>query len=532
MRLAAILLTVAAVAAAARAEAPGAAVELFVTDTTAPQDLSIKPVGGQPSTAARLFASPGEAEPFSFALRPHVRLAQVMIAAGDLTGDAGQIPAARLTVRSVGDYHGKGRDVLIELGTPWDMAAWSKELFWVTVHVPADARPGVYRGPVTVTAESKPVATLDLEVEVLPIALEDPPWALGYNYSSPKNPAALAAHLADMREHGMTVVAPLYNFHLPIHDDDTSEFGAFIDAYAKAGFRQPLYFATPMELTLGGLTGYGPIDSKRFQQKYIEVMRKLHAEAQRHPAVPVFFSIGDELTNKGVRGVEYAGKLARFVYEELPELAITSDMNGYKEVMAMAPWLNVATFNNGWDGIDRHNQGRRLINRDFLTEVRKTGAIPWFVNAQSGRFPFGFFFWKMARYGVRGKVEWYWCLGKNEKGSVVQLAGGQIRPTLDYENSREGIDDLRYVVTLERLVAKAKAAGRAPAETAAAEALLAKIADSIRDDWTAYTQGGETFPLDGFDPIDPARQAQVGQFNALRRAVVDRILALQKAMKS
>ena len=86
----------------------------------------------------------------------------------------------------------------------------------------------------------------------------------------------------------------------------------------------------------------------------------------------------------------------------------------------MAPYLNVATFNNGWDGADHHNEGRRLLNKSFLEELqRKTGAIPWFVNAGSGRFPFGFFFWKMSKYGVRGKVEWYYNL-RNEAGSLVR----------------------------------------------------------------------------------------------------------------
>ena len=88
----------------------------------------------------------------------------------------------------------------------------------------------------------------------------------------------------------------------------------------------------------------------------------------------------------------------------------------------MAPYLNVATFNNGWDGIDHHNQGRQLINSNFLREVQQTAAIPWFVNAGSDRFPFGLFFWKMTKYGVRGKVEWYYNL-RNEKGSLVRTDG-------------------------------------------------------------------------------------------------------------
>ena len=506
-----------------------AQINLYVTDTMAPQDKSIKPLGGKTTAVAKMFASPGEVEPVSFALQPKERLTGVMIAGGALQGPAGTIPAANVRVRSVEGFHGKGRDILMDLGRTWDMAAWSKELFWVTVKVPRDARPGTYKGVCTVTSNSEAVARLAVELEVLPIRLEEPPFALGFNYSNPKDPAVLAAHLADMRDHGMTVVGPLYNFHLPITDDDTSELGAFLKAYLAAGFKQPVYFATPMNLTLSGLTGYGSVDSQRFQQKYFQVMHTLHAEALKHP-VPVIFSIGDEFTNKGVRGVEFAGRLARLTWEELPEIITTSDMNGYMEVMAMAPYLNVAAINNGWDGIDHHNKGRRLANREFLTELTaKTGAIPWFVNTGSGRFPFGLFFWKMTRYGVIGKVEWYYNL-RNERGSLVRTEGAKIWPTLDYERSREGVDDLKYVLALEKRIADAKKAGKAAAQVRAAEALLKRIADSIIDNWTAYTQGGETFPADGFDAVDPAKAVQLGHFNSLRRAVADDIIAIDKAM--
>jgi hypothetical protein len=206
-------------------------------------------------------------------------------------------------------------------------------------------------------------------------------------------------------------------------------------------------------------------------------------------------------------------------------------MNGYREVMAMAPYLNVATFNNGWDGIDHHNQGRQLMNREFLVELReKTGAIPWFVNAGKGRLPFGFFFWKMTRYGVRGKVEWYYNL-RNGSGSLVRYGDKAIYPTLDYERSREGVDDLKYLCRLEQLVAEAKRSDKAAAQRAEAEKLLASIAESIRDDWNAYRSGGARFPEDGSGLVDPEKAAEMGPYDAVRRAVADQIVALQAALE-
>lgn len=492
------------------------------------ESLTVKPRVQVDVTTARIFASPGEFEPVSFALKLLEPAEQVFITSGPLIGPAGVIPKENVKITSVEGYNGGDYQALMPLAAAWNMAGFSKELFWTTVKVPAGAGAGLYRGTITVTSNNVAVGKLTLELEVLPIKLAQVPVALGYNYSNPKDPEALAAHFTDMREHGMTTVAPLYEWHMPIYDDDTRELGQLIEAYKKAGFKQPMMFATPMGLTVRDLVGYGPVDSQRFQRKYIEVMRKLWAEVQRHD-VPVIFSIGDEMTNKGIEGVKMAGQLARLVHEELPEIPTTSDMNGYMEVMAMAPYLNIATFNNGWDGIDRHNKGRQLINKDFILEVQKKGAIPWFVNASEGRFPFGFFLWKMSRYGVKGKVEWYYNLGDNSQGSVVMVKGPTVYPTLAYERSREGVDDLRYVTTLENLIAECKKTGRATEETAAGEALLTRIADSIVDDWSAYSQGGQRFPADGFDVMDPAKAAAIGHYQSMRRAVADAIIAIQFA---
>ena len=520
-----------AVLSALAAAACAQEIDLYVTDYTGRQDIGEEqPLGRRKTGTVSIFAAQGEYEPFGFALQPHDRLPDVMIRSGALAGPAGVIPAGNIRIASIEEFNGE-RCLLMDLGRPWDMAAWSKELFWVTVHVPDHAKAGTYEGNVEVSSAGKSVATLKVRLEVLPFRLEDPPMAIGWHFSRPTGGVeALRAQLRDMREHGMTNVGPLYNWHLPVHDDDTSQIGMFIAEYLGAGFREPIMFAAPMELTVGGLTGYGPVDSKRFQQKYIEVMRKLWAEVRKHNH-PVIFSIGDEFTNKGMAGVEFAGKLAKLAYEELPEIPVTSDCNGYMEIMAMAPWMHFATFNNGWDGADRHNRGRRLINDKFIEELRaKTDAIPYLVNAGKGRFPFGFFLWRMSKWGVRGKVEWYYCLADNERGSVVRTQGSEVWPTIAYETSREGIDDLKYLTRLERLIATANASGTARAETAAAEACLKKLLDTIVPNWTAYSAGGQKWPVDGMEEVSAERAVAIGSLNAIRREIVDRIVALHRAM--
>lgn len=122
------------------------AVEVYVTDYLAPQDKSIKPLSGIRTNVARLFATPGEYEPASFAVRPDERVEQLFLAATVLSGSVGSIPRSQVLVQSVEGFHGGDKDILMDLGQAWDMPAFQRELFWATVHVPAEASPGEYTG--------------------------------------------------------------------------------------------------------------------------------------------------------------------------------------------------------------------------------------------------------------------------------------------------------------------------------------------------------------------------------------------------
>jgi hypothetical protein len=134
----------------------------------------------------------------------------------------------------------------------------------------------------------------------------------------------------------------------------------------------------------------------------------------------------------------------------------------------------------------------------------------------------------MTKYGARGKVEWHYNLGKNERDSVVRVDGANVYPALDYERSREGIDDLKYLLRHKKHIAQAKNAGKAPEEVAKAEATLKGISDAITDYWTIYDTGTR-FAIDGFGVVDPEKAASRGQFNATREAVTRQIVRLQSA---
>jgi len=107
------------------------------------------------------FAAPGEFEPVTFALYPVRPLQNLKVRGSSLTCPSGEIPADRIDVR-LATYWNVGfpayttlstyRRVpeLLERVTAHSSPAGECQRYWLTVHVPDDAKPGLYRGTVTV----------------------------------------------------------------------------------------------------------------------------------------------------------------------------------------------------------------------------------------------------------------------------------------------------------------------------------------------------------------------------------------------
>ena len=111
----------------------------------APSRVTIDRKGKTDPRQARIFASIGEYEPFSFLLRPKTALEKVFITSSDLTGDAGRIPKENVSICSVEGSGQMERKILMKLGNKWNMPAYSTEHFWCTMKVPDDARPTTAR---------------------------------------------------------------------------------------------------------------------------------------------------------------------------------------------------------------------------------------------------------------------------------------------------------------------------------------------------------------------------------------------------
>lgn len=112
----------------------------------------------------RIAAARNEYEPFLLVLRPPARMDDVRVAAGPLAGDKGaSIAAADISIRHVEyvkvttptDAAGKAGwwpDPLPPYDGPFAAAGGENHPLWITVRVPRDAAPGLYKGEVRLSA--------------------------------------------------------------------------------------------------------------------------------------------------------------------------------------------------------------------------------------------------------------------------------------------------------------------------------------------------------------------------------------------
>jgi len=168
------------------------------------------------------------------------------------------------------------------------------------------------------------------------------------------------------------------------------------------------------------------------------------------------------------------------------------------------------------------------IPADFATldELRQRQQPLAFAPRSSGRFAVGFFAWRVGARIVMCGTGW-----RNQGAPSNPLDGQEseafylamptergLVPTVHGEAVREGANDLRYVILLERLLAEtAKMSGSIPkAVLGRAQAVYQALRDGIRPSWDFYERQGV--------PSDAT-------LDAMRWDVAGAIIAIQDALR-
>jgi len=447
--------------------------------------------------ALKLFATPGEYEPVSFAVWPIEELKGATVAAADLHGPqnallpktALDIRVTRQLARGIKPFMYMVGPEALEPLTSVNIPAGRTTQFWITVKVPADQAPGEYKGILEFRPDNKPASEVELTVVVLPFKLlEDPGMNFGWYYGG--NPQTLRRELEDMRAHGCTTLTiPEPQIKKVTPDGQVEVDFTVWEQYRKLCTETGLNGTK--QTGIGGITGaivqqgikeLGP----GFDLPFVAVLRKYKEWLDAHPDFKVVFVIYDEpresLQNAWNRNYDQTMayiKLCRQVPGVLVSVNPMGDQNGDKDYSNFAEAVDVLN-THAWEG------SKKLIDR-----TKKAGKELWVYNNGQSRLTWGFGPWKL---GARGEWEWMYPGGASPDAYCPIPVGGyenegesatgrfpvygfpdRIVPTPRYEWCREGTDDYKYVYTLERKLKNVKS----PEVRAYAEDLLEEIAGVI-----------------------------------------------------
>ena len=514
-----------------------------------------KPRQHELDAPVRAFAAPGEYEPLTFTLHALRAVTNVEVRLSALVGTNGrervELPAENIDLRAVRymfvrpNYNAfntayRAPDVLM----PWQpqpIPRGENLRLWLTVRVGQGQPAGLYHGRATVTADHT-VLEVPLTLRVLPITLlKDRSLVYGQYYRHPlpnseRAPDAFSrawwqrkaeAEHMDMREHGMnTVVLGLGGW---LKDGrwqfmfDTLQRN--LDLARSVGFDKPFVCSFPCSALyrkhmnnadMGSHLSQIKMPPEAFFDELTWMVQTIDAEARRRQWPELLYYPVDE-PSTSPDSVAFMTRVMAAI-KKVPSVRtyITADPE-HEPFAPLRPYVDI------WC-CQPFSLGREAVLADMKARGVEYWCYPNHISGENDHTPtigarmtYGFGFWQS---GYRCLIPWIYQSMAGDPWSYLDAStsdffnrtadDGTPIPVALWEAYREGIDDHRYLFTLETAIARAEAAGRREAASRAREVLARILAEMHIQ--PKYKQ----------DNLWSA-----GAFDAWRWALAEQLLALQ-----
>jgi len=470
----------------------------------------------------------GELEPVTLALVPLRDLGKVEVSVTELRGPTATIPASAVDVNYVSYRISRVSSAgtvytitprLLMPGGVVDMPRGLTRRFWLTVRTPADARPGVYKGTVSIRAGNGQISRVPLEFRVRAGKLDPvdvPAGPFGYSIGIPwfgddpraaqYNQQMMLKSLRKMREYGFTACSgiPSIDFHgfnqgKPILDFRSAD--AHMKLLKDLGFLAVTSYG-------GGVSGFGAysqdtsaMNSAGFQD-YATFVKSIYSQVERHAEanrwIPVYYNLADEpIGDDLVRAAENAEAYRRAFPKGPPYFTGASSFTGSDRQnphFRLSKALHVVSWN------DHDEAAVNLLHRS---------GSDWAFYNGGNRWTYGTYMYKAAKqYGMKFRLTWHWNVVAGDPYYALDCReddyawcnaspDGRLIPAVEFERLREGLDDYRRLITLDALVKQhpgapaARAAGTLIANRMGAFKLGQRDHDALfpPEDWSAFRRG-------------------------------------------
>lgn len=481
-----------------------------------------KPGAGERTESLSLRLTPGEYGPLTVAVYALRDLQDLRVTpAGPLSGPGGRaispehvdVRAARMSRFSFSSTQWEEYPLFLLPAEPAEIQSDTTRLFWLTVQAPEDAPAGVYKGAVRVQAGNAPDREVPLSVQVLPFRLLIPP--VSFAMYAGVGPQYQEKHhyrrfYEDLKAHGMTGAMHFGGIGTR-HADLTQEW------FSRPIGNEPWSWQEHMETLVDvGLPAAGfPVVT--FNMKNVPSQGgqsyPLYKQHRRSGWPELLHYVQDEIGDaKRIRSAKWL--LGFYTHPDIRKVSTTT---AWELGRLYDEWI--AYYTTVADPESEVLKRARRWGRDVgVYECNRGGNNPVF-----DRYSAGLYTWKT---GIKSNWIWIYILG--ERMFALASPDGPV-PTVGWEARREGIDDYRYLHTLDVMARKAAASdGFGPENALVRESCALLDSMGKRIDAEGAFQGlvcsGECFYN-----YDPQPDMRPGDYDRMRARVADQVLKLHTA---
>ena len=395
-----------------------------------------------------------------------------------------------------GEYQVVPEMIEAPVGRARSVGAGQVKQWWLTVRVPPDARAGRYRMSLTLRPEKAPPTVLEWRLLVLPFQLTRPPdkhwgtWLEGFppvgGLHGPerrgRNLPAEADHLAradmaDYRDHGFDLVIIGNYFDVKVNSDGSFTYGLGslpqnLEYFKALGSAAPVavffeYTCRDLEYRFAepGRKHVPGTFSPRAREAVVGLVRYVHDEAQRRgwPRL-YFYPIDEPGNNKTENRMLFAENVLGLVHE-VPGCQTATTLTA-SDVQRLGDRVDVRICAYGY------------YNRGKVVQESRQGHPFWYY--QNGMFyghstlaSHGYTGFEFLRSGAEVATAWGFDAtqanpyndfdGGHKDWNVIFPGVDRPTPTIYWELCREGVDDCRYVATLQEQIRQARERGKTQA---------------------------------------------------------------------
>ncbi len=482
-----------------------------------------KPRAGEVAEDLSGFSFAGTFEPVTFSILPLEDLGEISVEVSDLVGEDAQIASDQFDIGFVSYRLSRVRmdgsvytiaPRLIMPSAVVNAPAGLTRRFWLTLHVPETALPGVYRATVTLSTRRGTLTRLPLAFTVMPGTLDEAdvpagPW--GHTINTPwyaDDPAArdwndkmARKSLRKLREAGFTSFSgmPVVTYRgfrdgRPVFDFTQAD--AQMKMAREAGFSMPiinyarfnglnLYYKDTRAMEAAGFSDYSEFIRALFQP--------LQEHAEKAGWLPVYWNLGDEPIGDDLfASIDNARAYTRAFPDGPPYFTLATSV---RTADPDEPHQQLAS--------SVHMANVNIHSEDAVRLIGDSGRDWAFYNG-ANRWTYGIYMYKAVReFDMKMRLTWHWNIVAGDPYYALDCReddyawhnscpDGRLIPSLMFERNREGLYDYRMLITIERL-AREKAPSR---QSRAAEDFI----DNMMSSFSLGQRSHEVlFDVEGWD---------------------------------